>query len=165
MSRLRFRVVLTAQFRRQFLQSMGPMTVRGAMGLQRSKGRVMWPLLCGERSFWQRRTPSTVARSGTTEKKSDTSAPMEIGLAAKDDCGSSTEEGDQRIVELALQAVYKGTDRGKCSLGIGQSRNEKACQVGKTGGLNSWHKGSGKKGSKRARDRWQGRKQNRLDLW
>ena len=42
-------------------------------------------------------------------KKADTSAPLETGMAAKDDCESAREEGDQIIVDLALQAVYKRT--------------------------------------------------------
>ena len=41
----------------------------------------------------------------------DTSVPMEIGMAAKDN-GERMRGGDQRIVDLALQAVYKGTGRG-----------------------------------------------------
>ena len=49
--------------------------------------------------------------------KIDTSAPMEIGMAAKDDGERLREEGDQRIVDFALQAVYKETDKGKCSVG------------------------------------------------
>ena len=46
---------------------------------------------------------STVSK--TKSRRNDTSAPMEIGMAAK--------KGDQRIMDLALQAVYKGTDKGK----------------------------------------------------
>ena len=38
---------------------------------------------------------------------------MEIGMAAKDDGESVSQEGDQRIVDLVLQAVYKGTGKGK----------------------------------------------------
>ena len=47
--------------------------------------------------------------------KIDTSAPMESGLSAKDDGQKLREEGDQRIVDLALQAVYEGTGKGKSS--------------------------------------------------
>ena len=57
-----------------------------------------------------------------TSIKVDTSTPMEIGMAAKDD-GESAREGDQRIVDLALRAVYKGTGKGKWSFGKGQSWN------------------------------------------
>ena len=45
-------------------------------------------------------------------RKIDTSAPMEIGMAAKDDGERLREEGDQGIVDLALQAVYQGTGKG-----------------------------------------------------
>ena len=38
-------------------------------------------------------------------RKIDTSAPMEIGMAAKDDGENLTEEEDQGIMDLALQAV------------------------------------------------------------
>ena len=55
---------------------------------------------------------------------------------------------NQRIVDLALQAVYKGTGKGECSFGKGQSWNEKGGKGGKDGEKNPWQKGSGKKGSK-----------------
>ena len=42
-------------------------------------------------------------------KKHDTTAPMEIGMAAKKDGENASQEGDQRIMDIALQAVYKGT--------------------------------------------------------
>ena len=46
-------------------------------------------------------------------RKVDTSAPMEIGMAAKDDGANICEkEGDQRMVDLALRAVQKGTGKG-----------------------------------------------------
>ena len=41
-------------------------------------------------------------------RKHDTSAPMEIGMATKEDGENASQEGDQRIVDLALQAAYKG---------------------------------------------------------
>ena len=46
-------------------------------------------------------------------KKHDTSAPLEVGMAAKEDGENASQEGDQRIMDLALQAVYKGTGKGK----------------------------------------------------
>ena len=53
------------QRRRDVLQSMGePMTVRREMGFKSRRGRVIWRVKCRERSFWQRRSPSTVARNG-----------------------------------------------------------------------------------------------------
>ena len=47
----------------------------------------------------------------TRQKKVNTKAPIEIGMAAKDDTESSREEGHQRIMDIALHAVYKGTDK------------------------------------------------------
>ena len=81
-------------------------------------------------------------------KKHDTSAPMEIGMATKEDGENASQEGDQRIADLALQAVYKGTGKGKWGFGKGQSWNEKGSKGSKGGGKNSWQKGSGKKGGK-----------------
>ena len=78
----------------------------------------------------------------------DTSAPMEIGMAAKEDGESVSQEGDQRIMDLALQAVYKGTSKGKWEFSKGQNWNEKSGNGGKDGGKKSWQKGSGKKGGK-----------------
>ena len=46
-------------------------------------------------------------------RKIDTRAPMEIGMAAKDD-GEKLREGSQRTVDLALHAAYKGTGKGQC---------------------------------------------------
>ena len=54
--------------------------------------------------------PSSKSRSH------DTSAPMEIGMAPKQDGESVSQEGDQRIMDLALQAVYKGTNKGKMGI-------------------------------------------------
>ena len=67
-------------------------------------------------------------------KKQDTRAPMEIGMAAREDGESASQEGDQRIIDLALQAVYKGTGKGKWSFGKGQSWNERSGKGGKDGG-------------------------------
>ena len=46
-------------------------------------------------------------------RRNGTSAPMEIGMAAKEDEENVSQEGDQRIMDLALQAVYKGFGKGK----------------------------------------------------
>ena len=54
-------------------------------------------------------------------KKHVTSAPMEIGMAAKEDGENASQEGDQRIMDLALQAVCKGTGKGKRGFGKGQN--------------------------------------------
>ena len=62
-------------------------------------------------------------------------------MAAKDDGANSREEGDQRIMDLVLQAAYKGTGKGKGSLGKGQRWNEKRSGKGgndtNRGGKNS----------------------------
>ena len=47
-------------------------------------------------------------------------------------------------MDLALQAVYKGTCKGKWGFGKGQNWNEKGGKSGKDGGKNSWQKGSGR---------------------
>ena len=55
----------------------------------------------------------TVATAPTARnKKIDTNAMMEIGMAAKADGEILREEEDQRIVDLSLHAVYRGTGRG-----------------------------------------------------
>ena len=81
-------------------------------------------------------------------RKHDTSAPMEMGMATKEDGENASQEEDQRIVDLALQAVYKGNGKGKWGFGKGQSWNEKGNKGSKGGGKNSWQKGSGRKGGK-----------------
>ena len=80
-------------------------------------------------------------------RKIDTSAPMEIGLAAKDDGESAREKGQQRIADLPLQAVYKGTGRRK-RVGVGTKKGSKEEKVAKMVKKNPWQKGNGKKGSK-----------------
>ena len=47
--------------------------------------------------------------SASKVKKIDTSAPMEIGMAAGTDGEEAFEEGYGKTSELAVQAVYKGT--------------------------------------------------------
>ena len=89
---------------------------------------------------------STVPSS--KKRRNDTSAPMEIGMTTKEDGESASQEGDQRILDLTLQTVYKGTCKGKRRFGKGQNWNEKGGKGGKDGGKNSWQKGSGKKGGK-----------------
>ena len=46
---------------------------------------------------------STVPSSKS--RRNDTSAPIVIGMAAKEDGESVSQEGDQRIMDFALQAV------------------------------------------------------------
>ena len=64
-------------------------------------------------------------------KKHDTSAPMEIGMAAKEECEPKRRPKDHG---LALQAVYKGTGKGKWGFGKGG-------KGGKDRGKNPWQKG------------------------
>ena len=79
-------------------------------------------------------------------RRNDTSAPMEIGMAVKQNGENVSQERDQRrIMDLVLQAAYKGTGKGKLGSGKGQNWNEKGGKGGKDGGKNSWQKGSGKK--------------------
>ena len=81
-------------------------------------------------------------------KKHDTSAPMEIGMAAKADGECEPRERETQGSWTLLQAVYKGTGKGKWSFGKGQSWKEKGVKGGEDGGKNPWQKGSGKKGGK-----------------
>ena len=53
-----------------------------------------------------------VTVSTARSRKHDTSDSMEIGMAAKEDGENASQEGDQRIIDFALQAVYKGTGKG-----------------------------------------------------
>ena len=69
-------------------------------------------------------------------RRNYTSAPMVIGMAAKEDGESASQEGDQRIMDLALQAVHKETGKGKLRFGKGQNWNEKGGYGGKDGGKN-----------------------------
>ena len=66
-------------------------------------------------------------------KRHDTSAPMEIGMATKEDSENASQEGDQRIIDLALQAVCKGAGKGKWSFGakvsIGTRREAKVAKM------------------------------------
>ena len=67
-------------------------------------------------------------------------------MAAKEDGENASQEEDQRIIDLALQAVHTGIGKGKWGFGEGQNWNEKGGKGGKDGGKNPWQKGSGKKG-------------------
>ena len=67
-------------------------------------------------------------------KKHDTSAPMEIGMAAKEDGENACQEGDQRIMDIALcRLVYKGTGKEKWGFGKGQNWDEKGGKGGTDG--------------------------------
>ena len=58
-------------------------------------------------------------------------------MAAKEDGEGASQEVDQRIVDLALQAVYIGTGKGKKEFGKCQNWSEKGGKGGKDGGKNS----------------------------
>ena len=64
---------------------------------------------------------STVPTS--RQKKADTSVPMEIGIAAKDDSEGSNNEGDQQVIDIAQPVVYKGPGNGNWGSGKGPSWN------------------------------------------
>ena len=68
-------------------------------------------------------------------KKIDTSAPMETGMVSKDEGAILRGEGDQRIVDLELQAVYRGRGKGKWSLlervRAGMEKDTKVADVSK----------------------------------
>ena len=59
---------------------------------------------------------------------------LEIGMAAKDDGESAREEGDQIIVDLALQAVYRGTGKRKWVLERVRVGTTNGIKVAKRGG-------------------------------
>ena len=105
--------------------------------------------------------------STVRNRKVDTSASMEIAMAMRDDGGSVREE-DLRTVNLALQAVHKGTGNGKWKLGKGQSWSGKGYyggRGGKDGGKNSFAKGQLQERQQGTRKKWQGRNQSLLDMW
>ena len=81
-------------------------------------------------------------------EKHDTSAPMDIVMTTKEDGENASQEGDQRIMDLALQAVYKGTGKGKWGFGKGQNWNEKGEKRRQAWRKDPWQKRSGKKGGK-----------------
>ena len=70
-----------------------------------------------------------VATVPTARRKNDTSAPMQIGMAAKEGGENASQARDERIVDLALQVVHKGLAEENGALGKGQSWNEKGGKV------------------------------------
>ena len=78
-------------------------------------------------------------------RKHDMSAPMEIGMAAKEDGENASQEGDQRIMDIVLQAVYKGTGKGKWGFSKGQNWNEKGGKGGQGGGKTPGRKAAARK--------------------
>ena len=85
----------------------------------------------------------------TRQKKVDTSAAMEIGMAAK-----------ERSMDIALQAVYKGTGKGNWASGKGPSKNTERYAGGKGGkdanreGKRPWQKRQRQERRQRNRGRW-----------
>ena len=77
---------------------------------------------------------STVPSS--KRRRNDTSAPMKNGMAAKEDGENVSQEGDQRIMDLALQAVQEGTGKGQEKGGKGETRT--FWTSGKTGHIAAW---------------------------
>ena len=84
---------------------------------------------------------STVPSS--KRRRNDTSAPMKIGMAAKGDGENVSQEGDQRIMNLALQAVQEGTGKGQEKGGKGETRT--FWTSGKTGHIAAWCRKGGNK--------------------
>ena len=105
------------------------------------------------------RIPSSKSRRNAT------SAPTEIGMAAEEDGESVSKEGDQRIMHLALQAVHKGTGKGKwrysSNVKIGM---RKAAKVERMEERTRGRRGQRQERRKRAREGWQRRIQNMLDV-
>ena len=88
-------------------------------------------------------------------KKHDTSAPMAIGTATKEDSENASQEGDQRIIDLVLQAVYKGAGKGKWSFGKSQHWNEKGGKGGKDRGKRLMADRQWQERRQRTREGWQ----------
>ena len=67
-------------------------------------------------------------------------------MAAKEDGENASQEGDQRVVDFVLQAVYKGTGKGKWSFGKGGTR--KVAKVANMNGRNHGRKAVARKEEK-----------------
>ena len=73
-------------------------------------------------------------------------------------------------MDIALQAVYTGTDKGKWSVGNGPSwkthkYTDDIAGKGANRGGKSMAEGQWQDRRIRTRERWQGRQQHMLDLW
>ena len=84
-------------------------------------------------------------------RKTDTSAPMEIGTAAKEDGESASEEEDERIVDLALEAVYKELVKESGVLARVRVGMAKVAKVAKMGGRTHGRKAVARKEAKGTR--------------
>ena len=78
----------------------------------------------------------------------DTSAPMEIGMAAKEDGEGASQEGDQRIVDHSLQAVCKGTGKGNGDSAKAKIGVRKAAKVERTEERNRGRRAAARKEEK-----------------
>ena len=98
-------------------------------------------------------------------KKHGTSAPMEIGMAAKEDGENETpsrrpEDHGHRSAGFPQRELAEESDALACV----RTGMRRVAKVAKDGGRNPWQKGSGKKCGRGARERRQGRNQNVLDV-
>ena len=102
-------------------------------------------------------------------RRNDTSAPMEIGMAAKEDGENVSQGGDQRIMDLALQAVYKATGKGKWALAkVRVGTRNVAKMEERTHGRNAAvrKEAKGKRGGKgESRTCWTCGKTGRIAVW
>ena len=95
-------------------------------------------------------------------RRNDTSAPMEIWDGSKEDGESVSQEGAQRIMDLALQAVNKkeqakeNGDSAKVKMGM-----REAVKVERMEGRTRGRRAAARK---RAREGWRRRFQNMLDM-
>ena len=89
--------------------------------------------------------------------KIDTSAPMEIGMAAGADGEETFEQGCGKTFELAVQAVYNGSggkggwngEKGLCwSVRKEVHQQRKGEKIANRAGKGQWSKTAGKKGGK-----------------
>ena len=96
-------------------------------------------------------------------RRNDTSAPMEIGMAAKEDGESVSQEGDQRIMDLALHAVHKGEGQGKWGFSKGQNWMRKAAKVERMEERTRGRRAAARKEEK-GQEGWQKIIQNMLDV-
>ena len=92
--------------------------------------------------------------SASKVKNFDASAPMEIGMSAGIDGEEAFEEGYGKTSELAVQAVYQGTEEGVPVQKILQQRH-RIKKGASRAGKGQWSKTGRKKGGK-VQERWQG---------
>ena len=72
-------------------------------------------------------------------------------MATRDDSERSREEGDEQIMDIALQAAHKVAGKGSWGAGEGRSWNalkHTGDNDAHRGGKSSWQKDSGTKGGK-----------------